>query len=98
MRCPQDINDLYFQGVLSRSEIDCEPWDSNEPEPVPIDVKKEPTGQGDAGPLKLGDTWEDDIDPAADDQPQDKGPCPCQVQNPLLWLLAGVAIGYVIRK
>jgi len=97
MKCPSEINDRYFRGELALAEIDCEPWDSNyrEPDPEPIDVGGKIVERGDAGRPDTSDT---SVDPTTDDPPADKAPCPCTEKNPLLWLLAGLAIGYAMRK
>jgi len=96
VKCPKEINDAYFRGELSLSEIDCEPWDSNYQAPAtqPIEVGGklvERRGESVTVPTRLDVEFKDD-------QPADKAPCPCKEQNPMLWLLAGLAIGYAIRQ
>jgi len=99
VKCDLATNAAYFRGEVSLAEIDCQPWDSNyvEPAPEPIDVSSRIVGSGDAGrtDLEAGD----DREPVDDtDAPEEKTECPCTASNPLLWLAAGVAIGWMMRE
>ncbi len=103
MKCDLATNAAYFRGELSLAEIDCQPWDSNyvEPEPEPIDVSSQIVGgigEGrDARDVSEGSG--DDREPVDDTTAtEDKTECPCTAGNPLLWLAAGVAIGYMMRE
>lgn len=99
MKCDPESVRGYFEGRLSREEIgDCELPTGIEP----IDVASQIIDRGDVdrpdAPAATGDLGavdEPDPEPVETVKPK----CPCQEPggNPLLWLAAGVALGYMLR-